>query len=132
MSRHLERIHSTGRPEVYRGATYTMPARRPVYTNQAFPRPRWVMCGVDIPGERPCRLIASNTLRLAELTAEYEYADLVDPSHIMYQAIMTHATLTLTTVMRNMVIIDGPDWRTCFEELFRKWSPSGAIGEIEP
>jgi hypothetical protein len=90
------------------------------------------MCGVDIPGERPCRLIASNTLRLAELTAEYEYADLVDPSHIMYQAIMTHATLTLTTVMRNMVIIDGPDWRTCFEELFRKWSPSGAIGEIEP
>src|SRR5215831_4330347 len=111
---------------------YTRPPARPVHTQQSFPRPRWVMCGVDNPdNDHPCRLIASNTLTLAELMAEYEYADLVDPSHIMYQGVMTHYTLTLTTRMRNMIVIDGPDWKSCFNELFRKWSPTEPLGEIE-
>jgi hypothetical protein len=56
------------------------------------------------------RIIASNSLFRADLSADWRLMNL-SPDY------------TLTSVMRDLIIIDAADYPTAFAHLFKKWSP---------
>jgi hypothetical protein len=97
-----------------------------------FMRPDWVMCGAPQPGGVGVRLIASKSLSFAELRYEARYQDIIleDPlPHDIGRRILTWQDLSLTVHMMPMrngdvIILDGPDYPTVIEALFKEWSPT--------
>lgn len=87
-------------------------------TSLAMADPEWVMFGMS--HQDGVRLIASNSLTMAEL--ETEYSRIQDFGGRFEDYPEEH---TLSVTMGQYVIVDAPDWPTAFAKLFRMWSPDG-------
>ena len=85
-----------------------------------FPRPDWVMCGVQNPAGG-VRLLASSELTQAELEAQIDRPDIFhDP---LFGPSPVTQRLNLTAEMRTFTMIEAPDYPAAFQALFKHWSP---------
>jgi hypothetical protein len=83
-----------------------------------FGRPDWVMCGMAGPAGG-VRLLASKDMTHAELSADYDWADIGPWSPPMLRS----RRITLTSGLKTFIVIDAPDYPSAFRALFEQWTP---------
>jgi hypothetical protein len=88
--------------------------------------PDFVVCGGPTANGW-VRLFASKDLTRAELDVVEDYED-IDISWYRVEMLprRTHRTITLSTVLKHLIIIEAPDYKTAWESLFKDWSPERA------
>lgn len=98
---------------------------RPHHISSSFPSPEWIICGMVLPEGNPgyeVRILASKTLTQAEIEANFGHQDIFD-GIFPVSSVIAYRDFILTTHMRDLVIIDGPDYAACLKHLFETWSP---------
>jgi hypothetical protein len=94
---------------------------RASYGKSRLSAPNWVMLGIDMP-DGSVRLFVSDKLTQSELELQmnlsFDWLSLAD-----VRALISSRTLTLTTWMSDLVIINALDYRSAFEALFKTWTP---------
>jgi hypothetical protein len=92
-----------------------------------FPRPDWVILGMTQPNGLGVRLIASEQLTLAQLEAKFDHMPIWDGALEPVRYRMTSYSIELMVGMRTCRMVDGPDYPTCFKDLFGTWAPQARI-----
>lgn len=88
-------------------------------------RPDWVMCGLP-SGDGRVMILASTELSQAELEAQRDHFELIDPYDAFGPIYPGPTRYTLRIDMNRFVIVVADTYEQAFRSLFEQWSPKRA------
>ncbi len=91
------------------------------YNASLADRPDWVICG--IPWDGKVAILASTELDRAELEAQRDIFDPIDPYDFTEPIRLSPTRYTLTVQMRQFVLVVADTYEQAFRSLFEQWTP---------